>query len=199
MGLPARSALLIRIRVGVSRAASGVVAGLSLPLIFLSFGLLQSFASADARPREIVRISVDGNPLDVETARTPEDRERGLKYRPDLCGTCGMLFVFPREDRRAFYTQDVFIDLDIAYFGADGRLLEVRTLAANGGRDVPDENQPESDSDDAEADIGESRGPETFPAQQAFQYALAVNAGWFASKQIRRYARLKLPYDLPAL
>lgn len=137
----------------------------------------------EARPREIVRITVDGNVLDVETARTPEDRERGLKYRSSLCDTCGMLFVYPTEDRRAFYMHDVFIALDIAYFGADGRLQEVRTLAAI----------------TEDTDAGDEAAPKTFPASIPFQYALAVSAGWFASHAIRRYAKLGLPHALPAL
>lgn len=136
--------------------------------------ILLAGVAREARPREVVRIEVDGNVIDVETARTPEDRERGLKYRPDLCANCGMLFVYPNEDRRSFYTKHVFVALDIGYFGADGRLQEWRTLAA----------------DDART---------TFPASEAFQYALAAPAGWFARHQVRRYAVLKLPHPLPAL
>lgn len=133
----------------------------------------------EARPREVIRIAVAGHNLDVETARTPEARERGLKYRPSLCDTCGMLFVYPTVDRRAFYSKHVFLALDVAYFGADGRLLEVRTLAADTGDD--DER------------------PRTFPASQPFQYALAAPAGWFKKHRIRRHAVLELPHDLPAL
>lgn len=174
---------------GTSRRSA--LAAFALSLVFLAAIACPS----DARPREVIRIAVDGHALDVETARTPEDRERGLKYRSELCDTCGMLFVFPDEERRAFYTRDVFFALDIAYFGADGRLLEVRTLAANGGR-LPEDDADEDSAGDPS--FGE-RGPETFPSQQAFQYALAVKAGWFEQKRIRRYARLRLPHDLPAL
>ena len=143
-------------------------------LLLIFFSSAFPSPSTEARPREVVRISVDGNYLDVETARTPEDRERGLKYRAKLCATCGMLFVYPQADRRGFYTKHVFMELDVGYFGEDGRLLEWRTMAADDARN-------------------------TFPAGEAFQYALAVPAGWFARHQIRKYAVLRLPHDLRAL
>ena len=93
---------------------------------------------------------------------------------PMVCATCGMLFVYPQADRRGFYTKHVFMELDVGYFGEDGRLLEWRTMAADDARN-------------------------TFPAGEAFQYALAVPAGWFARHQIRKYAVLRLPHDLRAL
>lgn len=134
----------------------------------------------DARPREIIRIELRGYRLDVETARTPEDRERGLKFRRSLCDTCGMLFVYPRADRRSFHTSDVFFAIDVAYFGDDRRLLELRTLPANG--------QPTT-----------GKGSPEFAAREAFRYALAVPAGWFARHGVGRHTMLELPRGLPAI
>lgn len=164
-------------------ACVAVLAGLSLSFPFSSSGL--NFAAGlEARPREVIRIELRGHRLDVETARTPEARERGLRYRSRLCNTCGMLFVYPRADRRSFHTRDVFMALDVAYFGDDRRLLELRTMPANGVG-------PGSQS-------GEKTAPE-FPAREAFRYALAVPAGWFARHGIGRHIVLELPHDLPAL
>jgi hypothetical protein len=116
-----------------------------------------------------------------------------LKFRPELCATCGMLFVYPTEERRSFYTQDVFIPLDIAYFSADRRLIEVRTLPPDAGRDF----DPGAES--GAADSSNAAAPETFPSSEPFRYALAVRGGWFAARDLGRYTKLALPRDLPAL
>ncbi len=138
-------------------------------------------APLEARPREVIRIELRGQRLDVETARTPEDRERGLKFRRALCDTCGMLFVYPQAERRACHTRDVFFAIDVAYFGDDRRLLELRTLPADAGSQSPTQQAPE------------------FAPREAFRYALAVPAGWFARHGSDRHTVLELPYDLPAI
>jgi len=78
-----------------------------------------------------------------------------------------MLFVFPGSHRLTFWMKNTPLDLDIGFFDAEGRLLEVRTMRAFDERTVA------------------SSTPAT--------YALEMNAGWFAARGIAKGALLRAP------
>ncbi len=46
-------------------------------------------------------------------------------YRTHLCETCGMLFVFPDEQKRTFWMKNTRIPLDIYFYNARGQLVDV--------------------------------------------------------------------------
>ncbi len=98
-----------------------------------------------------------------------EDKRReGLMYaKPDdLPEGKGMLFVFPESKQRSFWMENTEVALDIAYFGADRRLLNVQ-------RGVPfDESSLQSDG----------------PAQ----YVLEVKEGTFDKLGIKKGAELTI-------
>ena len=89
----------------------------------------------------------------AEVARTPDERARGLMYREELAEDAGMLFVFQDLEERAFWMQNTFIPLDIAYMDPSFRIIDIKPM------------EPEDES------FVESSGPA--------QYALEVNRGWF--------------------
>ncbi len=51
----------------------------------------------------------------IEVASTWETQERGLGYRSDLCGDCGMLFVFATPGRYGFWMKGMEFPLDILW------------------------------------------------------------------------------------
>lgn len=61
-------------------------------------------------------------------ARTPRERERGLMFRRELPRDQGMLFVQP-PGPAAFWMKNTYIPLDLLYFDADGRLLQIEANA----------------------------------------------------------------------
>jgi uncharacterized protein len=63
--------------------------------------------------------------ISVEIADTPAERERGLMGRTTLPADAGMAFVFPEDQRGAFWMKDTLIPLSIAFFSADGRILKI--------------------------------------------------------------------------
>jgi uncharacterized membrane protein (UPF0127 family) len=95
----------------------------------------------------------NGPTLDVEVARTEEERERGLMYRTNLGPMQGMIFAWSDERLREFWMKNTCIPLDMLYLGRDGTIVGVL-------EDVPVLN-------DAPRAVQCKAG-----------YVLEVNAGW---------------------
>lgn len=65
----------------------------------------------------------------VELALDDPTRQRGMGGRTQAPEGTGMLFVFPDQRERTFHMLDCHIPLDIAFFSADLRVVEIRTMA----------------------------------------------------------------------
>jgi len=61
----------------------------------------------------------------VEIAATPSARERGLMGRRSLAEHHGMLFVFPRPARVAFWMKNTPLPLDMIFISADGTIRRI--------------------------------------------------------------------------
>jgi hypothetical protein len=101
--------------------------------------------------------------LRVEIARTLSERARGLSGRRSLARDAGMLFLYPRAERRSFWMRDTHIPLAIAFLDARGRILRMLRM------------------EPCEADPCPLYNPGL-----AFRSALEVNAGAFARWRVRR-------------
>lgn len=53
--------------------------------------------------------------IQVEVARKPEERERGLMFRKHLEPRRGMLFVFEKQDIQTFWMKNTYIPLDMVF------------------------------------------------------------------------------------
>jgi uncharacterized membrane protein (UPF0127 family) len=129
---------------------------------------VRAFAGPGPLPLDVVTVHVGAVPIQVEIADTPRSRALGLQYRETLPDGRGMLFVFPRPQILSFWMRNTPLDLDIGFFTADGRLLNVAQMTA---------------FDDAT--IHASIGPAL--------YALEVNPGWYARHGLAPGDRLRLP------
>lgn len=94
----------------------------------------------------------------VAVAGDPAARARGLMGVADLGGLRGMLFVFEVDTRAHFWMKDTLLALDIAFFSADGSLLDVLEMEPCPGDPCP------------------AYGPGA-----PYRYALEVPAGGFAN------------------
>jgi uncharacterized protein len=99
-------------------------------------------------------IKVGGAQLVVELARSEVERERGLMYRTSLRDGQGMLFVFDRDERLAFWMKNTSLPLSLAYIASDGSIRQIVELAP------------------------QSLAP--VQAERSVRYALEVPSGWFA-------------------
>lgn len=70
-------------------------------------------------------VVLKGERFSVELAQTPDEQALGLMFREEMEDGHGMLFIFPRERMRSFYMKNTRIPLDIFYFDADLKLVNV--------------------------------------------------------------------------
>jgi uncharacterized membrane protein (UPF0127 family) len=102
---------------------------------------------------EAVRIKVGKASVLAEMARTEAQRERGLMFRASLADGKGMLFVFDRDDRLAFWMKNTKIPLSLAYIASDGTIRQIADL--------------------------EPLSLASVQAERSVRYALEVPRGWF--------------------
>ena len=106
-----------------------------------------------------ISLRIASHSIRAAVANTPQSRERGLMQHTQLCGNCGMLFVFPKPGKYSFWMKDTPLPLSIAFIAEDGRILNIAEMQAN--------------------------STHTHSAQGNILYALEMNKSWFADHAIK--------------
>ena len=75
-----------------------------------------------------ITMEAAGRQITVEVAKTEAEREHGLMGRRSMGETDGMLFVFDRDQRMAFWMKDTPLPLSIAFLSAEGKVLEIEDM-----------------------------------------------------------------------
>jgi hypothetical protein len=109
------------------------------------------------------KIQIGSEILEVEVAKTLQQRTQGLMGRTELKDGEGMLFVYSRSHRLSFWMKDTLIPLSIGFFNDRKELLHVLDM------DPPISNTLIK---------YRSRSPAL--------YALEVPQGWFEKHRIKR-------------
>ena len=113
-----------------------------------------------ANPKlEAVSIKVGGAMVLAEIARTDVERQRGLMFRTKLEDGTGMLFVFDKDERLAFWMKNTVLPLSLAYIASDGTIRQIVDL------------EPQSLAG--------------VQADRSVRYALEVPKGWFERAGVR--------------
>ncbi len=92
----------------------------SLALIALAFSPAMAFDRG--------QVTVGPATFQVEIAQTATDRQQGLMFRRELPLDQGMLFIQP-PGPALFWMKNTYLSLDLLYFDADGRLLQIVAAA----------------------------------------------------------------------
>lgn len=95
----------------------------------------------------------------AEVVDAPETRARGLMYRKSMPANHGMLFVFPDVARQCFWMKNTLIPLSIAFLDDHGAIVNIADM------------QPQTEDNHC--------------SERPVRYALEMNQGWFAAKNIR--------------
>jgi uncharacterized protein len=137
-------------------------------------------AMASACPKPETKKNVDAGParvalktgetqettVEVELARTEEQRSKGLMYRKELGANQGMLFIMPYAENQKFWMKNTLIPLDMIFIGDDLRVVGIAENA-----------QPEDTS--------------IYEVGKAARYVLEVNGGFSARNNIREGNRVR--------
>ena len=85
-----------------------------------------------------LQVTVDGVPVTVALADTPALRRKGLQQVVDLGRARGMLFSWGGGTVNSRFTmRDTLIELDIAFFDVDGRLVDLVRMTPCAGEPCP--------------------------------------------------------------
>ena len=83
-------------------------------------------------------VTIKGEAFELELALTQASREQGLSDRPSIAADGGMLFVFPREEQRAFVMRRCLVPIDIAFLNAQGKVVWMHAMQVEADPDAPD-------------------------------------------------------------
>ena len=103
--------------------------------------------------------------LQTELAISPQDRATGLMWRKSMPDNHGMLFVFQSHAIHCFWMRNTYIPLSIAFLRDDGTIVNIEDM------------QPLNDRSHCPA--------------EPVRYALEVNQGWFAKRNITPPQRVR--------
>jgi len=146
---------------------------MKLKIIILSIILLLAScqnSSKDSSSNTFINeksISINGNKISLELAITQEEQMVGLMNREKLDGNSGMLFVFEPSQKVSFWMKDTLIPLDMIYFDENFTILQIY------------QNVPSCSKKTISCEIYSSDS-------QNIKYVLEVNAGYTASKGIKK-------------
>lgn len=111
------------------------------------------------------RISFGKKLINDEIAKTPQQHERGLMYRNSLPKDEGMLFIFDEERTLSFWMKNTYIDLAIAYFDKNQKIVDIQEMKATNSLMLEE--------------------PPSYPSAKPALYALEMNSGWFKKNNIK--------------
>jgi|SRR5262245_28068985 len=126
-------------------------------------------------PIVTVRIG-PAEPLRVEVAATEDQRERGLMDRDSVPAGTGMIFVFPRAERGAFWMYGTRVPLSIVW-AAGGRVVGMAEMA------------PCRSPDSADCP--------TYPSPQPFDTAVEAPGGTFTAAGVKPGDVVQITGSLP--
>lgn len=120
--------------------------------------LLLACGTARAEMAE-VELSIKGQKLTAEVARTDPERMKGLMHRRILPENRGMLFVFPDVAKHSMWMMNTYVPLSVAFLDERGVIINI---------------------EDMEPLTQTAHG-----AAKPAKYALEMNRGWFKKRGIK--------------
>jgi uncharacterized membrane protein (UPF0127 family) len=126
------------------------------------------FAQAVPQPRlDTTTLRAGMHLIQAELARTDQQQEIGLMMRAEMAAHEGMLFVFRDKAPRCFWMRNTLLPLTIAFIDDDGRIVNLADM--------------------------KPRSEDSHCAAKPVRFALEMNQGWFAKRNIAAGYRLEGP------
>lgn len=106
----------------------------------------------------MLELSAGVHRIEAEVASTFAQRAEGLMHRRQMAAGRGMLFVFPQRAQHCMWMRNTLIPLSVAFLDDDGSIINIAEM------------QPETEVNHC--------------AAKPARFALEMNAGWFARRNI---------------
>jgi uncharacterized membrane protein (UPF0127 family) len=103
-----------------------------MAMLAIALGWPGQLRAQQAMPHElhpeplVVETSTGERRIEVEIADETHERTQGLMFRQDLPQDRGLLFVFERTGRLAFWMKNTPLPLDLVFIAENGRVAAIR-------------------------------------------------------------------------
>lgn len=112
-----------------------------VPFVFVALTFILPDDNGSSTPEQFTTsctpIGAEEACIQLEVAREPDDRRRGLSGRQNLADDAGMLFDFTAEDIRCMWMPDMNFAIDIIWLNHEQEVVDVMS-------DITPETYPES-------------------------------------------------------
>jgi uncharacterized membrane protein (UPF0127 family) len=116
--------------------------------------------SAYAEPQfPVVSLTAGMYVIQAEVAATEAQRQQGLMFREKLAPNAGMVFLFNRPAQVCMWMKNTLVPLSVAFIDEGGKIINIEDM------------QPQTTNSHC--------------AGSQASYALEMNKGWFAQKNIK--------------
>lgn len=123
-------------------------------------------AQTAAQPKlDTIVLSAGMQNIRAEVARTPQQMATGMMFRREMGTHEGMLFAYDNPAVHCFWMRNTLLPLSIAFIADDGSIVNIADM------------QPQSD--------------QSHCAAKPVRFALEMNQGWFAKRNIQPGFKLK--------
>lgn len=95
--------------------------------LLLLAALLATGLPVHAEPG-VVQLDAAGRRVTAELAVTPREQALGLMHRQALAADHGMLFVYPKPERRCMWMKDTLIPLSVAFLDEQGAIINIAEM-----------------------------------------------------------------------
>jgi uncharacterized protein len=134
-------------------------------LLAMLFAAAAAWAQPAPQKLAQIRLNAGIHNINAELASTPEQREIGLMFRPEMAANDGMLFVFERARKQCFWMRNTLIPLSVAFVADDGTVVNIEAM------------KPQTDDEHCSV----------WPVR----FVLEMNDGWFAQRGIKPGSKLR--------
>ena len=134
-------------------------------IFLLVTGLIVQRISQTSQSNQEKELTIGDVKIQIEVARTPEEKNQGLSGRQSLAEGSGMLFIFEENSRPNFWMKDMRFAIDIIWIN-DGKVVQI-------DRAIP---PPEPGTKDGDLEL--------YRSNQPIDFVLEVPSGFSDKNQI---------------
>lgn len=111
------------------------------------------------------RLSAGMHMIQAEVAANDPERQQGLMFREKMGNNAGMVFVFEQPTEQCMWMKNTLLPLSVAFIDEQGKVINIEDM------------QPKT--------------LESHCSKKPAKYALEMNLGWFAQKNIKPGIRIE--------